>query len=398
VLKKILSLSSLCAGLLLVTSSCGKTSDFNHGKIAWDADNTPERIGLDRKEFELDFNKLDKQGFLTEKPWSDHYWPDYQGGISYRWNSFSTNEHDKIFYKTKNSSQLTKKEIQYLSPAEKYDLLLGDESYSTTRNERSRTGVLTNSNIPFWFGICHGWAAATLFYKTPNPVTVRRSDGLDIPFGSSDIKALLSHFLIDPSINSRTYWVSRRCYVEEEELRRQMQTGKVSPAEYRRQMESADCIGVNPGSMHILFANMIARKNEGLIMDRTRDAQVWNQPIYGYKSHTVDKRRHGFSPGADKRTVTEVRVTTKTYYIAEVSPSWQKDSGVDPSVVAYYEYWLELDKNNEIIGGTWISEERPDFLWRMVKPEFSSRYKALGELYQLSTQPQSGHVRLATLK
>lgn len=396
--KKILGVSSLCVGLLVGTTSCGENSLFNKGKIAWDYVNAPERIGLDKREYETGFYQLERKAFLSERPWSGHYWPDYQGGISYRWNAPSSSDRARVFYRTKKASKLGKDEIQYLSPAEKYDLLLGDDSYSTTRYERRRTGVFSDPNIPEWFGLCHAWAPATLFYKSPNPITVKRRDGLEIPFGASDIRALLIYFLNDKSINSRTYFVSRRCNVDERELRKQMKTGTISPSEYRRQMESADCIGVNPGSFHIILANMIGKKDQGFVMDMTRDAEVWNQAVHGYKSRILDKRRHSFSPGADPKTVTEVRVATRTYYISEITPSWERDSGENPTEIAYHEYWLELDKNNEIIGGTWISDARPDFLWKMVKPKFPSRYKVLEELYELSTEARNRRVRLASLK
>ena len=35
-----------------------------------------------------------------------------------------------------------------------------------------------------------------------------------------------------------------------------------------------------------------------------------------------------------------------------------------------YSYRLELDISGSIVGGEWLNELRPDFLWSMEKPEF----------------------------
>ena len=47
---------------------------------------------------------------------------------------------------------------------------------------------------PAWAGYCHGWAPAANRFEEPLPVTVRNADGVEIPFGSSDVKALLTYF------------------------------------------------------------------------------------------------------------------------------------------------------------------------------------------------------------
>ena len=35
-----------------------------------------------------------------------------------------------------------------------------------------------------------------------------------------------------------------------------------------------------------------------------------------------------------------------------------------------YSYRVELDQSGAIVGGEWLNEMRPDFLWTMDKPEF----------------------------
>jgi hypothetical protein len=46
-----------------------------------------------------------------------------------------------------------------------------------------------------------------------------------------------------------------------------------------------------------------------------------------------------------------------------------------------YVYWLDLDKDNNILGGDWKSDDRPDFLWVKYKPEgFEGTLSRLPEL------------------
>ena len=77
-------------------------------------------------------------------------------------------------------------------------------------------------------------------------------------------------------------------------------------------------------------------------------------------------------------------------YTTEVAHSWEGDTASAPhgwrsgTSYKYYRYWLELDENDSIIGGSWVSEGRPDFLWTQKVPEFYGYFERLKELYELS--------------
>ena len=350
--------------------------------------NSPERIGLSRSQYETHFSSLKKTAKLSKQPWSGNYWPSYKGGISYRWNHPNSSNESRVFYRTKPADELDSKDISSLSPSEKLDLLRGDDEYSITKFERRRTQVLRQKDgheIPHWFGLCHSWAPATIFYESPKPVTMTRYDGLKIPFGASDVKALLVFFLNQKS--SRDYFVSRRCNIDDKALRKKVEKGHMTQAEYRRQMESANCIGVNPGAFHVILANMIGERDEGFVADVTRDAEVWNQAIHAYSSRVLETREDSFSRDADPRTVKEVKVATSMHYTSEISTSWYDTTGRASTATANYQYWLELDKDDDIIGGTWISHKRPDFLWKRAKPSFSGNYSVIGDIYEKSVGP-----------
>jgi hypothetical protein len=51
-----------------------------------------------------------------------------------------------------------------------------------------------------------------------------------------------------------------------------------------------------------------------------------------------------------------------------------------------YRYKLELDVNGNIIGGSWLSDSRPDFLWGAGNMVFSPEFSDLKRLYYKAIQ------------
>ena len=74
-----------------------------------------------------------------------------------------------------------------------------------------------------------------------------------------------------------------------------------------------------------------------------------------------------------------MRVSTTVVYSVETAPSTEPIGVVEDENV--YEYWLELDKNGEIIGGRWVSDDRPDFIYRESAPLFQGYFKRLEQIY-----------------
>ena len=115
--------------------------------------------------------------------------------------------------------------INDLSPAEKYDLLVGDENLTLTKmmwNE-GRTYFQSTGKVERWMGICHGWAAAAFMHERPaNPVQVKGYKGEDLLFYPSDIKALTSLLWAKNDYQSR--FVGGRCNTKG--LRETLKTGR----------------------------------------------------------------------------------------------------------------------------------------------------------------------------
>ncbi|MBS1960454.1 MAG: hypothetical protein JST80_13335 [Bdellovibrionales bacterium] len=169
----------------------------------WDGNNNPANMG---KDYKYDFDNLPLTGSVTDNhmPWSDNYWESDWAGISLRWNTYTAEQldPDQIAFLDKYSTfsytpptkdqvlKMAKEDLKKLSPAEKYDLLMGRYDFPTVKSERART----DPGMKDWQGLCHGWVPASINYSEPLPIEAANADGVVVPFGSSDIKGLLSYY------------------------------------------------------------------------------------------------------------------------------------------------------------------------------------------------------------
>ncbi|MBF0442154.1 MAG: hypothetical protein HQK54_09630 [Oligoflexales bacterium] len=396
----------MCSGFmfLFLVSACGAgpKSQISKLKEAWDKTNDPEQMGLDilkrQNPYKSRFSDLPLSGFLPKTPWSDTYWPTYEGGIAFRWNDEKAGDKEKINYKMNKAEELSKIDMKTLSPAEKYDIYLDRFDYPLTNVEFQRTEVLKTIEgspaydpdfiIPEWEGLCHAWAPATLFYESPAPTVMKNKSGMDVPFGSSDVKALLTYF-IHSAPTDEVHMLGGRCEKDFYSLWEKVKAGKMSKREFKREIYSSECRDTNAGAFHIVLANQIGLLKEGFIVDTTTDQEVWNQPVWGYETEVVSVKNDS-SRYAARGTVKEVTVKTKMHYIKEIWPSWDgAPQPQDSNLVMEYNYVLELNRNGEIIGGEWLSngtfnETRPDFMWKQSVPDFSGFFAPLKELYNAS--------------
>jgi molybdopterin converting factor small subunit len=113
--------------------------------------------------------------------------------------------------------------------------------------------------------------------------------------------------------------------------------------------------------------------------------EVWNQPVVAFDTQMAAPQQ-GATPGAAEGTVQEVYVKTVMYYIAEVPQSWEAGFNKESIGTKVYEYILELDKEGSILGGRWISSDRPDFMWTQDRPKFTKYFAPLKELYKESVK------------
>jgi len=182
-------------------------------------------------------------------------------------------------------------------------------------------------------------------------------------------------FLIEESWQSYRY--SYRVAKNYQDLVKFMQTGegKFAPVQ---DAEMTGCWDVNPASYHEVLYEQLVVKKQGLVMDRTRTGQVWNQPIFAarFKISPLKKITEVFDIAAPYRA-------SGTEYLAEVEATvdWVGEPG-EP-LMSYpanfeskyikssnYTYTLEFDKDRRLIGGEWGSlsyipqnSMAPDFIY-----------------------------------
>lgn len=309
------------------------------------------------QELELTFDKLALQSSISDQTlaWPGSHWPSYLGSISHRWSSSNP---QNFSYKYNSREELQSMEMHLLdelSPAEKFDIYLGDYNYSTVRSIRSRYSPNENE----WHGICHGVAVAALNHPEPKAIVVKTKDNIELEFYASDLKGLLSYFYARYS-TTRSYQVGKRCYSR------------------RRR---SNCKGLNAGSFHILISNFIGLKDKPIIVDTDQMSEVWNHVAMSYESYIVNESDPTLASA--RRAVKRIRIQTLVKYASAIAPKFQAVLGTEKAeyMDQNYDYYIELDKDGKIVGGEWISELKPDFVWTKDKSELTGKWKRLREIY-----------------
>lgn len=338
--------------------------------------------------FEIDGAGL-TEASLPINPWSDSYWPLYMGALAFRYSdiyfprSDSWQENNAYIMNNLGRAEF----ISALSPAEKYDLLIGKENFPLTLSmlDNGRKQRNSRGSVPAWMGICHGWAPASYMVARPtNTVNLLAADGITvIPFFPSDIKALVT--ALWASVPVPTRFIGGRC-------------NEVTPgSDTSGRPINPDCLDSNPASWHLAVVNQIGHAKRSFVMDYVSTSEVWNQPVTKYKFTYFNPQTMYYADinGAivptnsfpedkykkfrDTRAVSIIGIQMTVTYVGETQPSDRgaDDESFDQNTEAEFLYDLELDAEGKIIGGEWYREKHPDFLWQPVP---GSKPKSLGDM------------------
>jgi hypothetical protein len=364
--------------ITLISTNCLRKGEQGNIKEAYEGVNHPGRF--DVKPAKL--KELSTEGTVPDDkyPWTDDYWGTYKGGIANRWQvrpavPNSSNFKDYMYKVMTKEEVLASKEgdLDNLSPAEKYDILMGRYDYPLTTGQWNKTFKARNSSglVPTWFGICHGWAPATIAEPEPGKEAVMtNADGIQIKFYSSDIKALMSQIYAELRDATFRQYLGTRCNTANNAITLD-ETGRILLDR---------CRDVNPGALHLVLAEYLGNEDPGkrrsFVADVTRQDEVWNQPVTGYKSEIGELKF--FDPAKDPRAAKRaegtkyvVSVTTKLYYVKELAPARlpRQPLKAQYTKAMTLSYDLELDQLGTIIGGEWKAGSRfPDFIWRLATP------------------------------
>lgn len=336
-----------------------------------------------------------KEGVVSVMPWSDDYWPLYQGVLGKRYADDyfaykdSWLDHFNYVEDTPSMAIFSRgdhKEIDLLSPSEKYDLLFGRGVNLTKQmwNEGKQYWERYN-DVETWMGICHGWAPASFMLERPeNQVVVKAFDGkVDLTFYPSDIKALSS--LLWANVRVPTYFLGGRCNV------------KSPKTDEDGRIIDQGCFDTNPATWHRTVVEQIGRRGLSFVFDATFDYQVWNQPAISYHYTYFNPQtlkedvslndgiipiekysKDVFTAYRDEKTRYVVGVDMEVTYLAETDPTQNPSDNpeMDQHRRVSYMYDLELDQNFKIIGGEWYQNYHPDFIWL---PKSGSKAVSIGD-------------------
>jgi hypothetical protein len=313
--------------------------------------------------FEKTWHKLLTKSQVAKIPWEGDYWPYYKDGINQRWAGNDT-----------------------LSPVEKYAKAYGLDAKRLGDNVSRKSGILSQSFakkcklssecdngdhcairigqtegncIPGWFGICHAWAPAAIVEKEPKCAVTYNN----VTFEPMDMKALISQ--IYDSARVGTVFTGKRCNEDKPSV------------DSNGRLVSEECRDISPEFFHLVITNVIGRQNKSFVADVDYNAEVWNQPVRSYEILTQykispERAMASYFPQLNSTTYTfnaEAKellyVRTKFSYIVE---STENTSGLADLYTSnrYYDYLLELDANEKIIGGEWVGRSKTnhvDFIW-----------------------------------
>ncbi len=342
------------------------------------------------------FSALPKSGRIADDRlgWSETYWPSNKGGVAYRWNHPDPKPFKYKLFSRDELLRMPQSEIEQLSPAELYDISNDDYDYSLTKKALS----FYSTRDLWWEGICHGWAQAAINYPEPQAINYVNKAGIKVPIGASDVKALLSMHEAYNYKGEKFGFVGRRCKIKGKVVGEADDRDHSSDRAYPATdlAESPDCRDVNAGAFHVIISNMLGLHGKGFVADIDRFNDVWNQPIVGYKSEVIAEEPVDTSfrsLGVEKRLRVKLTMTYSEelkFYTPQLEAEGhlnfvsKKPVTLTPHqkfLNRNYEYIIEISSSGQVIGGEWISQTRPDFMWLYERsPSFKNAPMPLGHL------------------
>lgn len=302
----------------------------------------------------------------TRVPYTDSWYPEKTGGT----NALSAEDQARS--------------PRPLGALSRYDLAFNNgNSLAVTWESQNH-----NDQQISWFGHCNGFSVAASRHQNPTKSVVRpegcqqNNPSSCVTFEPKHIRALLAEVYM----SAKARFISgQRCRADQITM---------NPENREPPTTMGECEDVNPGSFHIAMVNWIARQKQVLVFDYNRNQEVWNFPFYRY-SYTLENGgqrlsraqaiqetgRAGaadyvFNPNAT--SFLKVR-TIVTFAKVHAVPKDTVEAPTEP-VTEEYLYLLELDDQDNVLGGEWLSDSRlehPDFVWmpfEPFKPDGSRKY------------------------
>lgn len=326
----------------------------------WDRDNNPYNLS---NSFKAKFSDLPLSGKVLDEQtgWPGSHWASYIGGIAHRWSAADPQNFKYKLHTLAELKQLEPNKLAELSPAEKFDIFNGDYSYPTVKKVYRTVSPYQSE----WNGICHGYAPAAINHKEPATKELMNPDGILVHFYSSDVAGILA-FNYANVATTPVKLIGKRC---------NYRPGYVP----RRKLD--ECNDLNAGAFHIVLANKLGLEGVGFVADIDRYVEVWNHVAGSFSTQILNEEApvNSSAYGTVKRLYVESTVT----YAAAIAPRFDPILNTEYAVFINetYNYYLDLDRNGNIVGGDWVSDKRPDFVWTQSQTVFSGDWRSLNVIY-----------------
>ncbi|TDH69911.1 hypothetical protein CCR75_009718 [Bremia lactucae] len=309
-------------------------------------------------------------------PWAGPFWPTFEDSINVIWRKSDPSPAEK--YATAFNLDV----MAFMNNVSVHNGIYSQkkrpvcENHKTCKSLRNRSkcgirpGETSGYCIPIWFGICHAWAPAAILEPEPNcPVTHN-----GVTFQPLDLKGLITSVYDGAGV--ATVFTG---------IRYKGRGNATDP--YGRYIDVAQR-DINPALFHIAATNLLGLLNATFIVDVDASAEVWNQPVRGFKvfEQTVMSPEEAAQSFYGLASYPWNVAADRIVYIKS-RLSWIAETYLDGGLVASgrinkfttgrtYHYLLELDTDGNIVGGEWVynsTKHHIDFIWiPKAKPHIST--------------------------
>ncbi len=352
----------------------------------WDSYNDPTRFDIDatKNSFNSAIKKQSGEVDFEKANWSGYHWP------------------------TKNQS------LKYIPPGQEMGPLQKWEKAGGDYDLRSHVQTYIDNNMGSWGGFCHGYSAASISFKEPTKKTIN-----GVTFYHSDIKGLLAvyyDYLVNENRVSRTS-IGRRCIFSSyrrgkvgsesvaqcddinpgafhlaitNKLHKQGK-GFVMDMDPTNQVWNVPVVGYSSeilgefyqspesrSQLNNLYSSMVGKTKTKLNKINNKfetqgflERDDWNKKDsyektlkqiseLGLEEYMKYKNK---APGTTKVYHIKTKLNYLTYQKPHADSESKRGKAGQELRTMDLEYTLEVNKDNIIIGGEWLSNDHPDFLW-----------------------------------
>lgn len=250
------------------------------------------------------------------------------------------------------------------SPVQKYDEAFNGGQSLAQDWEKKNHGSLQEGEIPNWYGHCNGFSAASIRHAEPEKDVAMGQT----TFRRQDIKALLAEIYMGAKY---LYLGGNRC-------------SKAEALGARRSLRNdpeymGECEDLNPAQMHVSLLNWLGSSGYPLIMDMSRNSEVWNYPVFAYRFKATELSKSKAIEALGETGEAYVFNSSAVAFQSIEMIVWYSDAFSDSEHVGQAQtptaltmtYVLEMDSLGRILGGEWTGssqQDHPDFLWLAFEP------------------------------